>query len=113
MSCQTSAFMSPRRAASRIASTSASRPLTSPARRFVASFAASSSSAARTGKTSTSSALPNPRTLAPLNGSDSTSRRSSRSRSASRTGAWLVPSSAAIRVSTMRSPGLSSPLAIR
>ena len=56
---------------------------------------------------------PNSRTRAPRNGSDSTSRRSSRSRSASRTGAWLVPSSLAMRVSTSRSPGSSSPLTMR
>ena len=88
-------------------------PTTSPASRFVASFAASSSSAARTGYTSTSSASPKARTRAPRNGSDSTIRSSSRSRSASRTGAWLVPSSVAMRVSTRRSPGFSSPLAMR
>src|SRR6478735_3515646 len=43
----------------------------------------------------------------------SAARRAASSSSASRTGAWLVPSSCAILVSTRRSPGLSSPLAIR
>src|SRR4051812_616537 len=45
------------------------------------------------------------RTRAPRNGVISTIPRASRPRSASRTGAWLVPSSLATAVSTMRESG--------
>ena len=43
--------------------------------------------------------------IAVENGSETTSRSDSSSRSASRTGPWLTPNSRATRVSTMRSPG--------
>ena len=49
MSCWASAFMSPRRAAARIASTSRSSTVDVAVELFAASFAASSSSTARTG----------------------------------------------------------------
>ena len=77
MSCSTSAFVSPARTASRMASNSISSAETSPPSFSAASRAASSSSAARTGKTSISSSSSNTRTRAPRNGSDSTSRSSS------------------------------------
>src|SRR6478736_5630819 len=113
MSCWARAFVSSWRTASRIASNSTSSAETSPSSFSVASLAASSSSEARTGKTSITSSSSTTRTREPRNGSDSTRRRSCRSRRASRTGAWLVQSSCAILVSTSRSPGWSSPLAIR
>jgi hypothetical protein len=53
------------------------------------------------------------RTNVPRLGLVSTMPMASSSRSASRTGAWLVPYSSAILVSTRRSPGASSPETMR
>ncbi len=71
----------------------------------MASRAASASSSARMTYASSSSSSDGRRTRAPRNGEISTTPSASRSRSASRTGAWLVPSSRATRVSTIRDPG--------
>ena len=86
MSCWASAFVSPARTASFMASSSNSSAETSPPSFSAASRAASSSSEARTGKTSISSSSSTTRTREPRNGSDSTRRISWRSRSASRRG---------------------------
>ena len=67
--------------------------------------APSVSSALRTPKASNSSPAVGRRTRAPRKAAISTTPSASRSRSASRTGAWLVPNSRAARVSTMRGPG--------
>ena len=63
------------------------------------------SSSARTTKASSSSSHDGRRTRAPRKAVISTTPSASRSRSASRTGAWLVPNSRATRVSTIRAPG--------
>ncbi len=79
----------------------------------VASRVAHSSNAPRTKKVSRSSCFPRLRTLVPLWGTFSTNRRLASSRSASRTGAWLVPISRAILSSTNRSPLRYTPSRIR
>ena len=84
-------------------------PRRRPASRDTARSAAVSSRPARTGKNSAKSCSVNSRTRAPRLGIVSISRSASSWRSASRTGAWLTPSSMAMRRSTMRSPGSKRP----
>ena len=102
-SCSTCSWTSLARA---IVRTSRSSGATLPPSRSAAARAATSSSAARIGYISASSRSLTSRTHAPLNAADSTKRSDSRSRSASRTGAWLMPE-------LLRDPGLDQPLAGR
>ena len=73
--------------------------------RGTARRAARASSADRTAYASMISCFDGRRTRAPRNGVISTTPSASRPRSASRTGAWLVPSSRATCVSTIRESG--------
>ena len=101
------------RAAACISSTHAdSSSRSSSLSRGTASRAPSDSSAVRIAYASSSSRRVGRRTRAPRNGVISTTPSASRPRRASRTGAWLVPSSRATCVSTIRESGANRPVRI-